>query len=297
MSGIVSSLPLPGRRRSSWQALTRGAAAIAAIAVASTPLAHATPLIINQQRVDQTPPAQTDGPRGLTDQNGASPLVPAPRTPSPPPAAAPGTHIAQWRDVRISGSSLAPAALERAWRGRVGAPLNAATITAISDALNAALADTDFVKLAAQAGSRRLAQNFALRLNAQAQVSASALPPSEQFAFGGDAYGRAFPSALIQGDHGFAAPVETAFIAPDPWFPPFFQGSEAYAFVDGGVVRTNARPSLSASNESLSSAGFGARLSRGHQFTLGAELAHAIDASTAGDDGDWRVVYMLVGRR
>jgi hypothetical protein len=49
--------------------------------------------------------------------------------------------------------------------------------------------------------------------------------------------------------------------------------------------------------EFLSSAGFGARLSLGHQFTLGAELAHAIDAPAAGDDGDLRLVYTLVGRR
>jgi hemolysin activation/secretion protein len=159
-------------------------------------------------------------------------------------------------------------------------------------------ADADFFKLGASASWTHLfAQRLALRVSAQAQVGGSMLPASEQFALGGDAYGRAFASAVVQGDQGLAASIETAFLPPDGWLPSLFQGSEAYVFFDTGTVHVNDRPLLSGADYSLSSGGFGARIALGHQLTLGAEFARALDMPDGIDGDDWRLVYTLVGRR
>ncbi len=160
------------------------------------------------------------------------------------------------------------------------------------------LADADFAKLALAAGwSHLYAERITLRLNAQAQLSDSALPTSEQMALGGDAYGRGFASAITQGDEGFAGSIETAFILPSAWLPTLFNGAETYAFVDGGYVSVNARPIFAGFDDSLASAGFGARIPMGRELLLGLELARPIETPNAGDDSDWRFVYSLVGRR
>lgn len=163
--------------------------------------------------------------------------------------------------------------------------------------VNPLFADADFTKLALQGGwSQVIAQRFALRLSAQAQLSESDLPASEQFALGGDQYGRAFPSAIIQGDEGLAGSLEVAFLPPDAWLPQIMRGSEAYVFVDAGSVHANARPLLDANDDALSSGGLGARISLAHRLMLGAEVAHAIEAPRGYDDDEWRFVYTLVGR-
>jgi len=158
-------------------------------------------------------------------------------------------------------------------------------------------AEADFNKLVLRGSwSRLYADHFALRLNGQLQTSPSLLPASEQMAIGGDAYGRAFASAIAQGDQGAAGSLEIAVLPPESTLPSPFRGSEAYVFYDAGRVRLHERPLLAESEDALSSAGLGGRIALGRRLTLTAELARGIELPDQETDDDWRLVYTLVGR-
>jgi hemolysin activation/secretion protein len=157
-------------------------------------------------------------------------------------------------------------------------------------------ADSEFTKLTGQANWSRLwARRYIARLRAQAQLSDHILPSSEQMSLGGEAYGRAYESAIVQGDQGVAAAAEGALIL-DAFTPSWMDGSEFYVFADAGQVWLNARPILPELDFSLSTAGLGARFALGKKTVLGLEFARSLEPPYPGAEEDWRLVYRLSTR-
>jgi hemolysin activation/secretion protein len=152
------------------------------------------------------------------------------------------------------------------------------------------LSDQTFKKFNGRLGlDAKLAKTWTLRLRSIGQYSGDRLPPVEQIALGGDEFGRAFESAVIIGDSGGAGSAELAY-SPAP-LPSLIKGSELYGFIDGGKLWSQDRVILPASSESLSSAGFGARLAVANKAMFQLEAAEAlVEPLPQGHDG-WRVVF------
>ncbi|MET0181419.1 MAG: ShlB/FhaC/HecB family hemolysin secretion/activation protein, partial [Caulobacterales bacterium] len=167
-------------------------------------------------------------------------------------------------------------------------------VDALGAEVNELYADADFFKLSAQgAWIYGFENRTVLRLRGQAQISGDQLPPSEQFALGGDLYGRAFASGLIQGDKGIAGSLEAAY-RPELSFAPFLAGSEIYAFTDAGTVWTADRSTFEGGDASLSSFGAGARFLIANSVSIGLEASRPIDAPSADrEEDDWRFLYSL----
>lgn len=156
-----------------------------------------------------------------------------------------------------------------------------------------ALTDIDFVKLNGRARfTSYVGDRVILRLNAAGQWTDDRLPASEQFALGGDEFGRAYEAAIVVGDYGYAASAELAWRPPG--LPPQFGGSEAYGFVDGGRVWYRARVGFPTVDADLGSVGLGVRTAYGQRFLLELEAAKALsNPPPFGDRDDWRGVFAL----
>ncbi|MDX2237275.1 MAG: ShlB/FhaC/HecB family hemolysin secretion/activation protein [Hyphomonadaceae bacterium] len=156
---------------------------------------------------------------------------------------------------------------------RFGATLSAGVAGLGAGASHPDRIDLDFVKLSAQWGATR-DFGVAWRLNTQigAQASGAMTPASERFALGGTAFGRGFPAAAASGDSGIGASAELAYQHDQN---ETLRG--AYAFLDGGVARLNARPGQASRRQTLASAGGGVRLAIGEDATVTLEAAKALD--------------------
>lgn len=146
--------------------------------------------------------------------------------------------------------------------------------------------DLGFAKLNASASAARgIGDDFAVRVEAAAQLSGNALPSVERFLVGGDHFGRAFPVATLAGDQGTAASLEVAW---QPLESPLFGRSELYVFGDRAAVLYNERGPFDSQSFNLASAGAGVKLVFRDKATLRAELARRVDQPFATDD-DWQV--------
>ena len=139
--------------------------------------------------------------------------------------------------------------------------------------------------------SHAIGKDWVVRFDAAGQASGDKLPGSEQFSLGGDEFGRAFPASIVIGDEGVAGSVELAYRVPK--LPKLFEGSEVYAFTDGGQVTWRNRPIAGGYTESLASAGAGVRwavLSRG---AVEIEAADGVKSPFPGADDGWRVAVSI----
>lgn len=119
-------------------------------------------------------------------------------------------------------------------------------------------ADARFTKLHGELQfSAPLAPNIQLRLAAAGQLATSALFAAEEFALGGNRFGRAFDFNEIAGDEGFAGLAEIAVRPRLAALP----GLEVFAFTDGGRTYRKAPAPGLADEQWLASAGSGARFS------------------------------------
>ncbi|MGE3249328.1 MAG: ShlB/FhaC/HecB family hemolysin secretion/activation protein [Hyphomonadaceae bacterium] len=183
-------------------------------------------------------------------------------------------------------------------RGRL--TLNAgATLSLGLDAFDAyvdpILADVDFTRLSLTAGAERvLFGDLRLRARFAAQLTDSLLPGGEMFTLGGDAFGRAYPSALIAGDSGFAAMGELAFVPRG--MPDWARGSEAYLFIDGGQIWRAARGLSPELVTGLASWGGGLRLGLFDQTIIGLEAAGGLDSPHGEEIEDWRILLAARSR-
>lgn len=118
--------------------------------------------------------------------------------------------------------------------------------------------ELEFVKFNGRATlATQLADRLVLRLAAAGQLSGDRLPAAEQFALGGNEFGRGYEAAVLMGDQGYAASAEIA--AQPSGMPSMLRDAEAYAFVDGGSTIYNSRPLSQELQADLASTGLGVR--------------------------------------
>jgi hemolysin activation/secretion protein len=157
------------------------------------------------------------------------------------------------------------------------------------------LSKADFRKLNLKAAiSLQLVPELILRLNGTAQLTGDRLPAAEQFALGGDEFGRGYEAAALVGDEGQAGSAEIAW-RPVKKLPALLEGSEVYAFADAGQATFKSRLGLPSSTQGLSSAGGGVRLSLGSHALVELEAAKALidlNPLAAGGKG-WRGVFSI----
>jgi hemolysin activation/secretion protein len=134
-----------------------------------------------------------------------------------------------------------------------------------------------------------------LRLRAAGQFSGGHLPESEEFAFGGEDFGRAFDYDTLSGDRGLATAGELAY-----QFGPYHPWSvttlpELYTFADWGKV-WNTDTLLLPATDSAASAGIGSRATFGDhdQTIISLELARDLERPQFSPSPPaYRVVFSL----
>lgn len=146
--------------------------------------------------------------------------------------------------------------------------------------------DLGFTKLGASiSAAQGIGDDFAVRLDTAAQLSASPLPSVERFLIGGDHFGRAFPVATLAGDQGTAASLELAW---QPLKSKAFGASELYVFGDRAAVKYHGRGPFAGQSFNLASAGAGIKLAFRNKGMVRAELARRVDQPFPSDD-KWQV--------
>lgn len=177
----------------------------------------------------------------------------------------------------------------------VAAATGSQGLDALGARVDPAVSKADFRKLNLKlAVNVEVVPQLILRLNGSAQLTGDRLPAAEQFALGGDEFGRAYEAAALVGDEGQAGSIELAW-RPVKTLPALLEGSEAYAFADAGQVTFKSRFGLPQDSQGLSSAGGGVRLSLGVHTLVELEAAKAlvdIDPFTPGGKG-WRGVFSI----
>ena len=179
--------------------------------------------------------------------------------------------------------------------GAAGAVVTVGLPTAGARPAQPGYAPTSYAKVAAYGALATPYGPWTVRLHAAGQAAGSRLPSSEQFAVGGDDYGRGFQAVSLQGDDGIAASAELALrLRRGP--PSAVSGSEVFAYVDGGGVRVRERPGVRGCDGALASAGVGVRLGIGPAagLELSADRAFAYTNPFGGPDRTgWRLGVRL----
>jgi hemolysin activation/secretion protein len=133
---------------------------------------------------------------------------------------------------------------------------------------------------------RQIAKRLFVHLRAAGQWSDDKLAGAERFAVGGADFGRAFDSAFLTGDRGFAGSGELA------WRPKLkgkLGGSEVYGFADAARLTIVARGLYAKGTYDLASAGGGVRLAYGSRGSLQLEGARVVETPYPGGPQGWRV--------
>jgi hemolysin activation/secretion protein len=139
--------------------------------------------------------------------------------------------------------------------------------------------------------NRSLSDPLTLRLAASGQYSGDRLPASEQFALGGEEFGRAFEAAFMAGDYGLAGSAELAW---RPNLPDKLSGTELYGFVDSGKVWYRARFGFPTASARLASAGGGVRVIIASKAIVQLEAAKGLtNPIPALNREDWRGVFNI----
>lgn len=142
-----------------------------------------------------------------------------------------------------------------------------------------------------------LGDGFSLLAAINSQYALSTLLSSEEFAFGGNQFGRGYDPAEITGEHGIAGKVELRY--GQNVDSTLLQSYQLYGFYDAGVVWNRDSDATTPPSQSAASAGFGTRLNAtdwlSANFEIGIPLTRPVDAM--GKDGnDPRGFFSLVAR-
>ena len=159
--------------------------------------------------------------------------------------------------------------------------------------LSRAQATPDFTKFEASFNRiQSLSPSWGLVTGAAMQVASGPLYSSEEFGYGGQAFGRAYDDSEITGDHGLAATAELRYTDIDPWY-----GVKAvpYGFYDIGIVWNEDRDQ--AARASGSSGGAGVKLLSdlgvSADFGIAFPLTRSIDNPLAGNGKNPRYTMQL----
>ena len=156
------------------------------------------------------------------------------------------------------------------------------------------ISDLDFRKYTAKVSANvALVDDVVLRLDSAGQYSADPVPGSEQFAIGGDEFGRAYEAAIIAGDQGIAGSAELAWKLAK-FAPASLRGSEVYAFADGGETRRLAGPGQAGALQQLASLGGGTRIALTGRAVVQLEADRGLlNPVPAEDHEGWRAVFSV----
>lgn len=147
--------------------------------------------------------------------------------------------------------------------------------------------DTAFTKLNGRITyDHAFGQHWVARARAAGQWSPDRLAAAERFAIGGADFGRAFDTAVLSGDSGYAASAELAL---RPKLSARLAGSELYLFADRATVHIAARGIYAAGDFDLASAGGGVRIAYTPRATIELEAARAVDEPYPGYRQKWRI--------
>jgi hemolysin activation/secretion protein len=154
---------------------------------------------------------------------------------------------------------------------------------------------TDFVKFNLAASRKQeLPRGFSILAQAEGQYSPDSLLASEQFAFGGLPFGRAYDPAELTGDSGLAESVElryTPAIAAT-----YLRTAQFFTYYDAGQVFNHIHPTLPGTL-TAASAGLGVRVTpTPFLFTsLQADKPLTRIVAAEGNKG-WRIFFRIVAR-
>ena len=140
-------------------------------------------------------------------------------------------------------------------------------------------------------GHLTVALPWAMQLRAalEGQYAGEALIPGEQFGIGGASSVRAFEERSITGDDGIFATLEL-------YAPPLGYGVQLLGFVDGGRVHRHSVQAGELRNDTVVSAGVGARWQWRDNVALSLDGAHEITAPSTVGAGRAKVHFNLFVR-
>lgn len=141
----------------------------------------------------------------------------------------------------------------------------------------------DYTKVTAEVSRVQFLQRgWSLQAAGRGQYAFDRLLSSEEFGFGGEAFGRGYDSSEILGAHGLAGSLELRY---EPAPPDFAQNLQLYAFYDiGAVWQRNEFPKQR--RESAASAGFGLRATIAETLTGYVELTRPLTRVPTTDRDD-----------
>ncbi len=148
----------------------------------------------------------------------------------------------------------------------------------------------DFTKVAGDIVRRQtITDLFAVQAAVSGQWSADPLLSYEEFAVGGEQFGRAYDFSEISGEHGVAGSVEFQLGRKSKWS--WLDEYQLYGFYDIGAVWNKVSGSSDV-RSSLSSAGAGVRVKVFDKLQTNFEAAKPLtrDVNTE-DDKDWRFFF------
>ena len=159
--------------------------------------------------------------------------------------------------------------------------------------LNPQVSDLDFSKYDVKVQANfALPLHTVLRLDSAGQYTSDRLPGAEQFSLGGEEFGRAYEAAVATGDKALAGSAELAL--KPPVLPSPLQGSEVYAFADGGRAYLLARPGLDATTADAVSVGGGVRATLTARAVVQVEAARGLTNPLATEDHEgWRAIFSV----
>lgn len=125
---------------------------------------------------------------------------------------------------------------------------------------------------------------FSLLVSASGQYAASPLPAAEEFALGGERFGRAYNPAEITGERGIALSLEMGY----DYNPKYelLERVRPYVFYDFGKSWDESSSSSAGLAQSLASAGLGVRMNLAYGATLDFEYAHPLTRTPSNQSGD-----------
>ncbi len=153
-------------------------------------------------------------------------------------------------------------------------------------------ADGEFTSIQLTASRlQTITDTIALYGLVKAQYAFDPVLSDEEFNLGSIDFGRGYDPKELGGDDGIGTTLELQYTKPSPWS--FLERYQLFAFHDFGVVRQKSNRLVSATEESLASAGIGLRgwFSRGLSVEL--QVARPLTRASQRADGDKDTQFLM----
>ena len=153
-------------------------------------------------------------------------------------------------------------------------------------------ADPDFTTLQFNyTHQQNLTPKFMVATQLSGQIASGPVFSSEEFGYGGQAFGRAYDPSEITGDHGISSSIELRYLGFSPWKQVHFT---PYTFYDIGKVLNEDSDGV---NQSAASTGLGIDLNHSSGFSgeigIAWPLTRSISNPIYGNANDPRFIFQL----